>query len=93
MSVPNDANVRLVYGSIETLATAGVNAQVQAQVETGIATSTYEVVAEGYSASGLLQTNRRPFAFAVEGGRRYKFTKGGGVGVTESVLHYSYVDL
>lgn len=93
VSVPNDSGVRLVYGSVELLATASVNAYVRAEAETGIGTSVYDVVFEAYSALGLLQVMRHPYTFVVEGGRRYRFVKGAGVGVTETVLHYSYTDL
>lgn len=88
-----DTNVRLVYGTIELLATVSVNAWVRAEVETGVGTSSYEIVVEEFNALGALQTVRRSFTFAVEGGRRYRFVKGGGLGVAEAVLNYSYVDL
>lgn len=87
-----DTNLRMVYGSVELLAAVAVNAYVQALVETGPNTGVYDVVFESFNALGLLQLTRRPFAFCVEGGRRYKFSKGAGVGVTEAVLHYSYTD-
>ena len=88
VSPHTDVNVRLVYGTVELLATVSVNAYVGAEVETGIGTNVYERVVEEFNALGALQTVRRSFNFAVEGGRRYRFVKGGGVGVTEAVLHY-----
>lgn len=93
ITVPASVDVRLVYGTISITATAGVGALVSAEVETGVGTDTYDEVMEARVALGLLQNQRWPFSFAVEGGRRYRFMRSDGVGVTETVLRYSYADL
>lgn len=90
-----DTNVRMVYGYVKLLAAVGVNAFIRAEVETGPGTDTYDVVFDEFNALGLLQETRRSFCFSVEGGRRYRFVKGGGVGVTEvlgTAGTYSYTD-
>ena len=92
VSVHADVNVRTVYGSVELLAAVSVDAFVKAEVETGVNTNIYDVVFEEFNALGLLQLTRRSYCFKVAGGRRYRFIKGAGVGVTEAVLHYSFVE-
>lgn len=90
--VPTEVPVRMVYGTVELLSTGTVDSFVRAEVETAPNSDAYDIVIVVFNALGLLQVTRRPFTFAVKGGRRYRFVKGNGAGVTEVVLHYSYVE-
>ena len=83
---------REVFGTIELTAAAAVDAVITIAIETGIGTGVYTDVIKARIAGGLTTTLGLPYTFKVATGRRYKFTKGAGVGVTETIGHYSFLD-
>lgn len=93
VTVPAGAEARLVYGTVSVTATASIEALVTIEVENGVGSAVYDEVLEVRVALGLLQNQRWPFAFVVEGGRRYRFLRSNGAGTTETVIKYSYADL
>ena len=82
-----------MYGTFAVKTISRATAWVRAEVETGINTDAYVIACECSNALGLTQETRRPFAFAVQGGRRYRFVRGGATGTTEIILHYNTTDL
>jgi hypothetical protein len=91
-TVANEVNVRFVYAFCSISATVTVDAFISAEVETGIATNVFEEVWKEKVGLGITTNFNRGIFFAVEGGRRYRFQRSNGVGVTENLLGYSFTD-
>lgn len=83
---------RHVYGMISVTATAGVAAKIDIAVETGVATGVFNTLQSVGIGAGVTSELRVPYSFIALKGRKYKFTKGGGVGVAETISFYSYTD-
>lgn len=93
VQVPAGEGYRHVYGTYSVAGAVGLAASVEAQVETAPLSATYETVTQKGVAVGVLALASDCFHFVVPAGCRYRFVGTGGVGVTETVLHYSYADL
>ena len=83
---------RRVYGTISLAATGSDAAIVYGLAETGFNTGLYNNVVVASLPAGTSGTFQLPFQFEVLAGRRYKFTKGGAAGVTETVSTFSFTD-
>lgn len=84
--------MRLVYATFRIAAAALDAADIQAQAEE-VAGGDYPIVQEASKLSGNTNEEFYNFFFAVKGGAKYLFTRGGVVRVTEENEHYGYTDL
>jgi hypothetical protein len=92
VTVPVNVRTRLVYGDVTLDAAALVPAFWTIEVETGIGTGLYDIVLVPTAPAASPTGKVDPFCFSVNGGRKYRFTAGGGLGVTETISHYSYTE-
>lgn len=83
---------RLIYGTVQLIASGVSEAKWTIEVETGVATSAYDIVQVPRVAPGDTVEKDLSFSFAVLTGRRYRFTRGGAGGTTENITRYSYMD-
>jgi hypothetical protein len=93
LAPPGMLSHRAVYGSIALTATAIAGASILIEVETGEGTGVYWTVALHKVGAGLTSEISGSYHFLVGAGIRYRFTRGGALGVTETITSYSYADL
>lgn len=93
VTVPTTTATRYVFGTWRLAGTSAKPALIYAQVETGVGTNTYRTVVSRDIPLGDTVERSVPFFFPVPGGCRYRFLKTGNSLVTESIDHYSYVDV
>jgi len=85
---------RRVYGSVTLQATAANAASWTIDVENAVSSGVYDTVMSlrVNPAAVPLAAQDFGFAFEVQTGRRYRFTKGGLAGTSENINHYSFSD-
>lgn len=91
-SLPQGVSRRTVYGSMSLIAGAAADALWTIEVETGVGTGVYSIVQVPTVPAATAGTWQVAYSFQVAGGRRYRFTAGGGVGVTETISRYNFTD-
>ena len=92
VTVPLDVRVRHVYGDVTLTPAAGLPASWLIEVETGIGTGIYNPIQNPTAPATGLAGQVQNYSFDCAGGRRYRFTKSGNAGTTETISHYSYTD-
>lgn len=91
-SLAQNVPQRTVFGVITLAATVANAASINWQVETGYLTGVYTTVLSFTQAVNDTTARTYSYSFVVPGGRRYRFTRGGLAGTTETVTLYNYVD-
>ena len=90
VQLSNATNVRHVFGTVSLTSAAGVKASISGSMETAPGNGVYRTVfiIEAPVAVSLQGT----YCFAVPTTGSYKFNAGGGVGVTETHVGYSFIN-
>lgn len=83
---------RRVFGIFTMAATAGNQASILIEVETGIGTGAYTAIGTFVQVATDTLARTYGYTFEVPGGRRYRMTKGGLAGVTETFTTYNFAD-
>lgn len=83
---------RAVFGSINLTATATNAATAAIAVETGVGTGVYTTIMNITVGSGLTTGFKKAFCTWVPPGFRYKWTKGGLAGTTETIDIWNFID-
>jgi hypothetical protein len=83
---------RRVFGYFSLTATGAVTAVISCLVETSVASGAYNTVVVAQIPAGVTGAFKIPYQFDVLAGLRYKFVKGGGSGVTETISAYSFME-
>lgn len=93
VTVPATAHQRTVYGSVTLDGTLLLGAYIAFSIETAVGSGSYtEVWRQTLAATDVLATTRQ-FCTPVGPGLRYKFTRSGGLGTTETISAYNTTDL
>lgn len=86
--------IRFWWGSFNLTATVSNAAMVAFAVETGVGTGVYSTVANQQVGGGITSAVKMQFgAIPVPAGYRYKWTKGGLAGTTETSDVWNYTDI
>jgi len=84
--------IRRVFGYFTLVTTSSDAAVINCLVETSAASGSYNTVVIAQIPNNIAGTFKVPYQFEVVAGLRYKFTKGGASGVTETISTYSYTE-
>lgn len=90
-TVPSTVAHRVVFGYF-TIAGGTDAGSITVQVDKD-ANGTWATVQRAQQPAADSTQRDYPYAFAVPGGGKYRFVKGAGTGVTETIAGYSYQDL
>ena len=84
---------RWVFGTVTLTSTLTNPASLLVEVETGPGSNSYVQVQKPLVGNLAAANHGLSFCFFVPTGRRFRFTKGGLAGVTETVQSYSFMEM